>query len=77
MDVRLVPERSYHAGRIAVYTPPARRAAPARPSGNWERFLHEHATLPARADGGGPYQFEAILRSHGNGLTGRVLNTFS
>jgi len=79
MRVRKVPGTALvNAGTgEVVYTPPVGEGYLRDLLANWERFLHEEASLdPLVRLAVGHYQFEAIHPfTDGNGRTGRVLNS--
>lgn len=79
MGVRKVPGTALanEATGEVVYTPPEGEARIRDLLSNWERFLHEEATLdPLIRMSVAHYQFEAIHPfTDGNGRTGRVLNS--
>jgi Fic family protein len=79
MTVRKVPGTALAKGGSGdvVYTPPEGEALLRDLLANWERFLHEEASLdPLIRMAVAHYQFEAIHPfTDGNGRTGRVLNS--
>jgi len=79
MTVRKVPGTALAKGASGevVYTPPEGEALLRDLLANWERFLHEDASLdPLIRMAVAHYQFEAIHPfTDGNGRTGRVLNS--
>lgn len=79
MDIRRVPGTQLANDRTGeiIYTPPEGEDRLRDLLANWERFLHNETDLdPLVRMAIGHYQFEAIHPfTHGNGRTGRVLNT--
>lgn len=78
MAVRKVPGTALtKASGEVVYTPPEGEALLRELLANWERFLHEEASLdPLVRMAVAHYQFEAIHPfTDGNGRTGRILNS--
>jgi len=79
MTVRTVPGTALTRGNSGevVYTPPEGEARLRRLLANWERFLHEEASVdPLVRMAVAHYQFEAIHPfTDGNGRTGRILNS--
>lgn len=78
MQIRRVPGTALgnpSSGEV-IYTPPEGEALLREKLANWERFIHEHASVdPLIRMAAAHYQFEAIHPfTDGNGRTGRVLN---
>jgi Fic family protein len=78
MQVRRVPGTALANDRTGelIYTPPVGEALIRDKLANWERFIHDSATVdPVIRMAVAHYQFEAIHPfTDGNGRTGRVLN---
>jgi Fic family protein len=78
MQIRRVPGTALgnqSSGEV-IYTPPEGEVLLREKLANWERFVHEHASVdPLIRMAVAHYQFEAIHPfTDGNGRTGRVLN---